>query len=292
MDDSDYLRDIQFEAFDRLSAFLNDTPDAIGAELVDKLRQQLHCDIKYAYTLLVAAVCQLDTNGNALHRDIFHRVLQPALHLLDVREYQENSYYQAIRFDNVKYRRWELCRKEYKPFEAFVCDDILVSPEGLQIPQIGFFAEPFPYPAVLEDGRIWMTVTPNEVETMKEPVAQAHGKVLTYGLGLGYYPFMVSQKSDVVSVTVVEKDEAIIELFEKQLLPQFPAKDKISVVCDDAFNYAATRMGKEGFDYVFTDLWHDVSDGLPLYLRMKNLESLSPNSQFAYWIEKSIKCYL
>ncbi|MBR5029017.1 MAG: hypothetical protein IKX51_07345, partial [Bacteroidales bacterium] len=150
----------------------------------------------------------------------------------------------------------------------------------------------FTYPAVLEDGRIWMTVTPNEIETMEEPVANAAGKVLAYGLGLGYFPYMVSLKNNVHNVTVVEKDPAIIDIFKKHLLPQFPEKDKITLVNDDAFHYAATAMPTENFDSVFTDLWHDVSDGMPLYLKMKTFEKLSPNAKFDYWIEKSIKFYL
>lgn len=292
MSDSDYLLDMQLEAFQRLSSFLNETPDAITGSLVKRLQQQLGCGPKYAYTLLLAAACGLDTVSNAMHKDMFRMVVEPAVHLLDVREYQENAYYRTIRFGSQKYKGWELCRQRYKPFEAFVCNDIEVTPDGLQVPQIGFFAEQFDFPAVLEDGRIWMTVTPNEVETMNEAVAQAHGKVLAYGLGLGYFPFMVSLKTEVTSVTVVEKDISIIELFGKQILPQFPAKDKITVVCDDAFRYAGTRMGQKRFDFVFTDLWHDVSDGLPMYRQMKRYESLSPHSQFAYWIEKSIRCYL
>lgn len=37
---------------------------------------------------------------------------------------------------------------------------------------------------------------------------------------------------------------------------------------------------------------HDVSDGIDMYLKMKQYESLSPNTVLTYWIEKSILCYL
>ena len=73
--------------------------------------------------------------------------------------------------------------------------------EGRQIPQIGFFETEFKFPALLENDRIWMTITPNEIETMKEPVDGAFGNVLTFGLGLGYYAYMVSEKENVESVT-------------------------------------------------------------------------------------------
>ena len=60
------------------------------------------------------------------------------------------------------------------------------------------------FPALLENDRIWMTITPNEIETMKEPVDGAFGNVLTYGLGLGYYAYMVSEKENVETVTIVD----------------------------------------------------------------------------------------
>ena len=55
-----------------------------------------------------------------------------------------------------------------------------------------------------------MLVTPNEVHTMKADIEKAHGKVLTYGLGLGYFPFMTSRKEEVTSVTVVERSSDVI----------------------------------------------------------------------------------
>lgn len=51
-------------------------------------------------------------------------------------------------------------------------------------------------------------------------------------------------------------------------------------------------MSKGKYDFVFTDLWHDVSDGIDMYLEMKKYEEQSPDTTFMYWIEKSILCYL
>ncbi|MBQ2947766.1 MAG: hypothetical protein IJD94_02170, partial [Clostridia bacterium] len=111
------------------------------------------------------------------------------------------------------------------------------------------------------------------------------------GLGLGYFAFMASEKPEVESVTVIERDETVIRLFEKHLLPQFPYREKIRIVCADAFDYARTRLGGSA-DFVFVDLWHDVSDGAEMYLRMKLLERHAPQAEFAYWIETSIRAFL
>ena len=114
--------------------------------------------------------------------------------------------------------------------------------------------------------------------------------MLAFGLGLGYFAFMAAQKEQVESVTVIERERAIIELFRETLLPQFPHGEKIRVVQADAFEYA--RALPEGaFDFAFTDLWHDVSDGLPMQRAMRALLERVPGLDAAYWIEDTMRWY-
>lgn len=87
-------------------------------------------------------------------------------------------------------------------------------------------------------------------------------------------------------------NESVIELFEKYILPQFKNSHKIKIVKSDAFDYAQNHMANGKYNFVFTDLWHDVSDGIDMYLKMKSYEMYNPNTEFMYWIEKSILCYL
>ncbi|WP_222705718.1 spermine/spermidine synthase domain-containing protein [Bacillus massilinigeriensis] len=94
------------------------------------------------------------------------------------------------------------------------------------------------------------------------------------------------------SISVVEINEDVINLFNKYVLPQFKNAGKIKVIKSDALEYAKKHIPEGNFDHVFTDLWHDVSEGIDLYLKMKKYESSSPNTIFSYWIEKSILCYL
>ena len=68
--------------------------------------------------------------------------------------------------------------------------------------------------------------------------------------------------------------------------------EKIKIIKADAFEYARKHMPKGKYDFVFTDLWHDVSDGIDMYLKMKKYEKQCPDTVFSYWIEKSILCYL
>ncbi|MEF2967730.1 hypothetical protein V3851_18015 [Paenibacillus sp. M1] len=288
---SDKVNRENAKVFALLSHYLNNASDFINAEEIKDIADY-GVTYEYAFTAILTAAFGLDIVDHTEDKELFNNYFSKMVHRLEVGEYYNNPYYKNIKIPTVNIGNSELKYEKYKPFEGFVCDDILRTPEGRQIPQIGFFDTEFRYPAVLENGRIWMTITPNEIETMKEAVDRASGNVLTYGLGLGYYAYMVSEKDDVASITVVDSNQDVIDLFKKYILPQFKYAHKVKLVKADAFEYAQTGMPQGKFDFVFTDLWHDVSDGIDLYLKMKKFEKLCPDTAFAYWIEKSILCYL
>lgn len=277
--------------FALLSHYLNQAPDLITSEEIQEITDYGVTE-EYAFNVILAGAFGLDINEHAYHKELFDQYFTRMTHKLDVSEYYNNPYYKNIQIPHVQIGNSRLKYERYKPYEGFVCNDIIRTEEGRQLPQIGFFDEEFRFPAVLENDRIWMTITPNEIETMKEPVEAAFGNVLTFGLGLGYYAYMVSIKDNVSSVTIVEANEHVIRLFKKHILPQFAHGHKIRIIQADAFEYAERELSSGAYDYVFTDLWHDVSDGAELYLRMKSYEEHNPNTVFSYWIEKSILCYL
>jgi hypothetical protein len=279
------------KVFALLSVYLNRFPDYVKKEEIDQI-VQCGVSMEYAFGLLLSAAFGLDVVDRADDKDLFERYFLKMCHQLDAHKYSNNPFYQAIRFSTIKKNACELRYASYQPFEGFVCDDIIQTPEGRQIPQIGFFDTEFPYPVIQENDRIWMTITPNEIETMQTAIERASGRVLTYGLGIGYYAYMVSEKASVSSVTIIENNADIIDLFCQHLLPQFKNSKKIRIVHADAFNYAQKDMHGGNFDFVFTDLWHDVSDGVEMYEKMRQYEPQNPGLTFMYWIEKSIQCYL
>lgn len=277
---------------ERLSLYLNLQPDFINKNMIDELVRECHLDKKESFSILLADICRFDTIDNMEDKQLYDNYFPYMIHELDINKYKNNAYYKNIKIPNVKIGRWELKENKYKPYEGFVFNDLEKKEDGRLIPQIGFFDSEFAFPVVLENNREWMLITPNEIETMEEPIREASGKVLTYGLGLGYYAYMVSQKKDVTSLTIVEKDENVINLFEKYILPQFKNRNKIRIVKEDAFEYAKNKMGEENYDFVFVDIWHDPSDGVDLYLKMKDYENENRESTYMYWIEKTILCYL
>ncbi|MEH7181069.1 hypothetical protein [Neobacillus vireti] len=93
---------------------------------------------------------------------------------------------------------------------------------------------------------------------------------------------MVSEKENVESVTVVDMNEDVIQLYKKYVLPQFKHAHKIRIIKADAFEYAQKHTANGKYDFVFTDLWHDVSDGIDMYVKMKKIEQQHPNTVFSY----------
>ena len=286
----DKIEKYNSKIMERLSLYLNLQPDFIKEDMIDELVRECNLDKKEAFSILLADICGLDTIDNMEDRELYDNYFPYMIHHLDIEKYKNNPYYKNIKIPNMKEKRWELKEDKYKPYEAFVYNDLEKMEDNRLIPQIGFFDTEFTFPVVLENNREWMLITPNEIETMEEAVNEAKGRVLTYGLGLGYYAYMASQKQQVSSLTIVERDENVINLFEKYILHQIENKDKISIINEDAFKYAKNQMNKDNYDFVFVDIWHDPSDGVDMYLKMKKLES--ENIKYMYWIEKTILCYL
>ena len=271
-----------------LSEYINNHPRFIESDMVEDLARECHVSNHEAFCTLLSAACGLDTVDNPAHRALERQYFIPAIQKLDPSVYENDAYAKTVHFPSVTHGKWELCQHSYAPYEPFVRTHPVVTKDLREISQLGYFDVEFPFPAILENGIEWMTITPNEVETMREPIAKCRGRVLTLGLGLGYFAFHASQKDEVERVVVVERSHDVIDIFKTYLLPQFPNADKIEIVEADAFLYMEEKMPRGNFDYVFADLWHDASDGLEMYRKLKKYEILSPKIEFDYWIEPSL----
>ncbi len=287
------INSINARILDRLSLYLNLMPDAVTKEqLFEFAGQNASAEqLEYAFGCLLSSYCALDTDDDAdmrIFRDCFTKIPR----LLDVSEYKNDEYFKLIEFPERKLGAWEFRKQKFKPCEAFLYDETQVCPDGLLKPCIGFFTEEFEYPAVLQNGREWITVTPHEINTTKPALDACFGNVLTYGLGFGYFTLLASLKKNVNSVTVVELDADAVSLFKEYILPQFPDKDKVRIVNEDAFEFAADKNKSSGFDFVFADIWHDPSDGVEMYEKFKILENRGFGTRYCYWVEKTLKWYI
>ncbi len=303
-----------------MSIYLNDSPDAVTAEDINALAE-FNISVEEAFALTLAGLFDLDIVENENDRRFYENYFPHMFHKFAPEQFSANPYLSNIEFPSKTAGNSTFEIRSYAPYEAFVCDDFITNKDGRILPQIGFFEEEYFFPTVMEDGRIWMSVAPQEILTIEPAVLRAHGKVLTYGLGLGYFAYMAAIKPEVESVTIVDCNSDIISLFEGHVLPQFGSgkklgndrdalnaknisskkasdtqtldcADKITIINSDAFEYADHQMQNGQFDFVYGDIWHDVGDGFDLYQRMKQYECKLPNAEFMYWIEPTIKCYM
>ena len=284
--------DTNYKVTNLYARYVQNFPELITKSMLDTLIADSDITKTDAIAALLAEIFGLDIDRDPKEFDdkkIILDYIYPSVRFPKVSDYTENPYYKNIApKDTVKDGNWEIKWEYYPPFRAAIAADMIIKPSFVEIPPIAFFEEGFSFPAVLEDGNEWMTLTPVDVDTCEEQIRKAQGKVVTFGLGLGYFTYMVSEKDEVESITVVEKSENVIRLFEKHILPKFSHREKVRIVNADAFEYAECEMPKENFNYAFVDTWRDASDGLPMYEKMKALEYLSPNTEFDYWIENFI----
>lgn len=268
--------------------YLESCPEFITKEMIDTLTESGELTPEVAISALLSEAFGLDFDKDE-DRRIIMDYITPSIRILDAKKYENNPYYKNIKLDDLTEGRWEIRNESYKPYQAVICDDMIIRDDFSEIPPLGYFPDGFSFPAILEDGNEWMTLTPVDIDTCDEAIEAAKGKVLTYGLGLGYFSYMASEKDTVDTVTVVEISEEAIRLFNKHILPQMPNGHKIKIVHSDAIEYAREVMPEEHFDFVFVDTWRDSSDGTPMYKKMKPYEKENPGTEFSYWVENFLR---
>lgn len=104
------------------------------------------------------------------------------------------------------------------------------------------------------DNCVLLRCRPNNTETImttlearkqKDIIAKCKGKVLTVGLGLGYFVEAMEDKEDVESVTVIERSQEVIDLVWPHV-----RHSKTKLVCADIWEY---EVGD--FDCAYIDIW-------------------------------------
>lgn len=271
------------------SLYMNLSARALDAKTVEGLAKDCDIPLAEAFAHCLAAYFDLDAAGE--DRLFFRHWLLPSIEEQSPALYTEDAYFKNIKIPENVRGKWALKQEFLAPYEPFVCRDFKVLPDGRMLPQIAFFKEKYSFPAVLENGREWMTLQPNEMVTTWPAIGEARGRVLTFGMGLGYFAYHAAEKPEVESATVVDLSADVLELFRTHILPQFPNKEKIKLVQKDAYAFAEEDMAGN-FDFVFADIWHDVGDGREPYLKMKQYEQRFPDIRFSFWLEDTIKCYL
>ena len=212
--------------------------------------------------------------------------------LLNEKDYESNPYLVALKNLIFKEKGWTLTRQIRKAYTLCPYEEEYAYGANYAMKMaLAMFKQDYIYPSICLYDTEWMSLNQHEIRTMEIPIQLARGKVLTLGLGLGYYAYMVSLKEEVKEVHIVEMDLELIQLFNKYLLPLFPHPEKIHIHKADAFYFIKDIKDKD-YDFIFSDLWHDASDGTDAYLKLKKHFINFKYTQCSYWIENSIISHL
>ena len=212
--------------------------------------------------------------------------------LLRIEDYLSNPYLEKLKSLSLSKNDWALTNKTIKAYTLFPYEEEYhYGSDYLLKMSLAFFDQDYIYPSISLYGNEWMSLNPYEIRTMETPILLAKGKVLTLGLGLGYFAYMAHLKEEVKEVHIVEMDKGLIDIFYEYLLPLFEHPEKIHIHKADAFHFIESINDKD-FDFIFSDLWHDVSDGLPMYIKLKQSLNRFKYTQRLYWIEGALVTYL
>jgi predicted membrane-bound spermidine synthase len=107
------------------------------------------------------------------------------------------------------------------------------------------------YVRLLIDGSLVMSDTLMEQSSHLSFVYSARGDVLIAGLGIGMCVLAILDKENVDSVTVVEKNEDVIEL-----IGQYIQHEKLTIIHGDIFEWKPDKGVK--YDTIWFDIWSDA----------------------------------
>ena len=261
--------------------------DQLRAEAIKLQSQMKNTSVdKIMMMLMVEGMIAPYIGNDARMFDFFMNSLLNEGRVFDVSEIQDNPYVKDIDFKDRRSGDFEFRYHSFMPYELDIYDiPKKIIEYDVDIPRISCFTEKVEYPVIFQNSikSTWMSVSPNEINTMKQPIRNAKGKVLTLGCGMGYFAYMASLKADVESITIVEREKSVIDLFTSFILPQFKTKDKITVIKDDAIEYMMNL--EDGlYDYCFADIWIGVMDFEP-YIKTKEVCKRFRKMKMEYWIE-------
>ena len=212
-----------------------------------------------------------------------------SLSKLDVNKFKNNPYLKDIDLSNINIQNNDIhfTNLSFKPYELQQVGTVIRDNKFKTISPVGYFNEEVSFPSLFQDGSVWMSITPSEINTMQHHLAVMKGKVITFGLGLGYFAYMSALKDDVESVTIVEVNQDIIDIFNQYILPQFKesAREKINVIKADACDLFLDKEFMNNYNFCFIDIWKNRYDGIPLYCFFKENEK-KLKCKTRYWIEE------
>ena len=150
---------------------------------------------------------------------------------------------------------------------------------------------PGTYVRLMCAGEVVMSNTNMEKRTNFSFCHDAHGDILIGGLGIGMIILAIQDKPEVKSITVIEKNEEVIEMVASQL----NFNEKVNIIHADVFDWRPDKGNK--YDMSYMDIWSYINEDV--YEEMKQLKrkyarylkpkSENPNRFNKCWAEYNAK---
>lgn len=155
----------------------------------------------------------------------------------------------------------------------------------------------YTYTKLLLNGNLWMSDTPMERNSNNEFIKNANGDVLIFGLGIGLIIYPLLNDANIKSITVIEKDQKLIDLIWP-ILKKYDTQKALTVINGDAFEYYSYLKKGTKFDTIYFDIWVDIcTDNYEDIKRVekpyrKFLNRENPNNFFNSWLKDYYKTEL
>lgn len=113
---------------------------------------------------------------------------------------------------------------------------------------------PGKYIELLHNGECVMSDTNMEKRTNSDFCINAHGDIIIDGLGIGMIIMAIQDKPEVNTITVIEKNQEVIDIVASQL----NLNDKVNIICADVFEWKPERGVK--YDMAYMDIWNWINE--------------------------------
>jgi len=134
-----------------------------------------------------------------------------------------------------------------------------------------------------------MSDTEFEKYTNENFLRHAHGNILIAGLGIGLIILPLLKDKDVKKITVVEKEQDVINLVYKHI-KKLDKKNKMEVIHDDILTLNLPKEKK--FDVIYFDIWNNVCGdnySVMKMLRKRFRKNTVTNGYLRSWEETNTK---
>lgn len=260
-------------------------------DFLDRCRYNVYNDTKNEFVGLHVTKAEEKAVQKEMRDAGFAEFLQdeenwPSL-FLSKKEWEKSPYHANVSLDLIRDAHFSYEKNKVTGRELFNVDAIQKDPNRELNDWMKLRAMDSSFEAIYlyQDDQDWMIDAPSEAATNNICAEKAHGKVLTFGLGIGYFIYMAMANPNVTEITCVEKSEEVIAMFKRFIYPQFPQNIPLTIIQGDAFDYFNEEFMSQ-FDYSYTDIWLSSNDGLQIIKQLLH-QYVPPFKDSDFWIEDS-----